>query len=683
MSTLFLLDNNQILDLYEIKLSDFEGYFRFHGSKNLNKDLVFKGYSYLYIPCEMSNLEYNSEGKQNRPTFSISNINNYVSNLIKDRNDLIGKRLYRKKVLAKDLDDENFGGPNKNTLGDRGFIVDFVNVDTFVINKKSSEDKNKVDFILSNILDIDGLTVPSRKVYNDFCPFQYRGSGCNYGKILNYDGPVIVVDSGANDSLANAINASNNNLEDNLIIWLDSDSGSKTYGSELTVKGNRLPDGINLSRLRNELYVPEENNWRLKRIGIKEEHWKYVDPLATFVLGGSDRSFAGIIAGPLGGLFGLGKKKKPKFYMPGIKGDQVLTWTNKAGDINTGGSPAAENIVTLNNKPLKFSSSYRDALDGVYFVGSRGMEIDYDFTSGSEYSIFCVYRYYPAAVYNEYKTSEMKLLKSGPNWHLGDKYNNSRFNSTETMSDRSLDIYGFKCAYATVGDNSTSHQYFMDGVDFSTLLPSPSGDDSRPTVNLAVSGVECVIYEIIILDKKLELLEYKNIYSYLARKYPLRANPFVTGQGVQKSSKEFFVESGFENTNLGIPIADENDKLFYKSDLDARSYNIEASLLSYRGDYNSKTSYKKGDFVRVPPQLNFEFSQQYSQNNNEPPSRYFICINDNGALNLNPLFFSNVWVEDKCGKKLKSCLLRFNNGVPIPFGGFPGTVPYEYKLPGA
>ena len=119
MSDLFLLDNNQIVDLFEIKLNDFEGSLRFHGSKNYNKDLVYDGQIYLYIPCELSMLSHTSEGKQSRPTFTIANINNFITNVMKDRSSLIGRRLTRKRVMARDLDDINFGGENKNPFGQK------------------------------------------------------------------------------------------------------------------------------------------------------------------------------------------------------------------------------------------------------------------------------------------------------------------------------------------------------------------------------------------------------------------------------------------------------------------------------------------------------------------------------------------------------------------------------------
>ena len=200
MSNLFLLTNSEVIDLFEIKLNDFEGYFYFHGSKNFEKDLVFQGRTYLYIPCEMSNLQYGSDGKQNRPVIKISNVNNFISNLIKDRGNLLGKEFNRKKMLAKDLDAVNFGGASKNPLGSSGF-KDFISNDKFVVNKKNSENKERVEFELSNILDIDGLTCPSRKVYNNTCQWQYRGHGCNYGKILNYNGPNVQITKPTKTSL--------------------------------------------------------------------------------------------------------------------------------------------------------------------------------------------------------------------------------------------------------------------------------------------------------------------------------------------------------------------------------------------------------------------------------------------------------------------------------------------------
>jgi len=80
-NTFYKLDNYVIIDLYEIELENNEGYLRFHGSKNFDRNIVFNGNDYLFIPCEFSNLEKATTGKQSRPTIKISNIN-YLFSLI-------------------------------------------------------------------------------------------------------------------------------------------------------------------------------------------------------------------------------------------------------------------------------------------------------------------------------------------------------------------------------------------------------------------------------------------------------------------------------------------------------------------------------------------------------------------------------------------------------------------------
>ena len=64
---------------------------------------------------------------------------------------------------------------------------------------------------------------------------------------------------------------------------------------------------------------------------------------------------------------------------------------------------------------------------------------------------------------------------------------------------------------------------------------------------------------------------------------------------------------------------------------------------------------------------------------------FFICISQQGSKGINPLDNSIIWKEDKCSKSLSGCSLRFGSdqeiAKKIPFGGFPGTVDYDYELP--
>ena len=79
MNTLFKLNNYVVIDLFEIELESNEGYLRFHGSKNFNKNLIFQNKEYIFIPCEFSQFETTSDGRQGRPKIKIGNVNNYFS----------------------------------------------------------------------------------------------------------------------------------------------------------------------------------------------------------------------------------------------------------------------------------------------------------------------------------------------------------------------------------------------------------------------------------------------------------------------------------------------------------------------------------------------------------------------------------------------------------------------------
>lgn len=190
MKTFFKLDNYVVFDLYELELESTEGYLRFHGSKNFSKGIIFQGQEYVFIPSELSNLQTSSDGKQSKPTLKIANINNYISYILKDRKDLIGKRFVRKKILAKDLDTINFTD-GINPFGISSFKT-YIAYDKFLINMKKSENKEFVELELATKIDIQNLTLPARKVTNDTCSWGYRCCGCNYGNTPDYKGPSFI-----------------------------------------------------------------------------------------------------------------------------------------------------------------------------------------------------------------------------------------------------------------------------------------------------------------------------------------------------------------------------------------------------------------------------------------------------------------------------------------------------------
>jgi lambda family phage minor tail protein L len=623
MSNLFLLDNTSVLDLFEIKLNDFDGYFRFHGSKNLKSNIVFKGKEYLFIPCEISNLEYSSEAKQNRPTLSIANINNYISNLIKDRKDLIGKRFYRKKILTKDLDDVNFGGSNKNTLGASSFSS-FISVDTFVIQKKNSENKDKVEFQLANILDLDGQTVPSRKVYNDICQWQYRGYGCNYGKLSNYDGPTIPVKKTKFDTLDSVISAPSNALSTtNLSLWLNNITG-KTYGSTIEVASS--------------------------------------------------------------------SGKKYLFQ-------KLTAWQDSSTIINTSGTAKT---ITPTSNIKKFTNSGRlNNQEGVFLLAEDSLLIDsLFFGSGNDLTIFYV---------SETTNKRFDVARNGaPNggyiargltsentatnkdFLLGyDKgYSDVVYPSSSFANDKK--IWGYydlsPKIYAYSNQSGGNKIFYKNGTTLFTRTGSLDLDALKLSFNkIAGQTSDIVIYEIIIFNKILNDSAIKSVFSYLSTKYNIEVANYFENIETVKGSTIFSQSAYSQEGNLGVTIADENNKLFlkYPDNIYSNFESYGLTSLTYKGDYNSNTIYAQGDFIKIDEEIDFDFNETVIQKNSILPSRFFVCLSNEGVIGKHPMDYTNIWKEDKCSRNLNGCSLRFNNTSNIPFGSFPATLSYDYKLPGS
>lgn len=624
MPNLFLLDNTSVLDLFEIKLNDFDGYFRFHGSKNMNQNIVFKGKQYLFIPCEISNLEYSSEAKQNRPTLSISNTNNYISNLIKDRRDLIGKRFYRKKILAKDLDDINFGGSNKNNLGVSSF-TSFISVDTFIIQKKNSENKDKVEFQLANILDLDGQTVPSRKVYNDICQWQYRGSGCNYGKLSDYNGPIIPVKKTKFATLSDVINLSTNDIATtDLSLWLTNTASTKTFSGSVTLRSS------------------------------------------------SGKTF----------IF-----------------EKITAWNDNAPSIS---GNSAKTISFSSTNPKRFTNIGRlNNQEGVFLTGDDRMLIDTSyFGSGNDVTIF-----YIAEMTNKRIDTARNAAPnggviqrglvsstedSGKNFLLGydGGFADVVFPSNTFAQDKKIWGYYDLSAkiYGYTHESGAKNALYKNGTQlFSKNISSELNSLKLGFNLLGGKQSDIVIYEMIVFTKVLNSNAIKSVFSYLSTKYNIDISNYY--ENVETiDSKTIFSNSNFsEEGNLGVPMADENNKLFLKFPDNIYS-NFESyglTSLNYKGDYNTNTAYAQGDFVKIDEEIDFDFNESFIQKNSILPSRFFVCISKEGSVGKHPMDYSNLWKEDKCSRNLNGCCLRFNGGSNIPFGSFPGTLSYDYKLPGS
>jgi len=174
----------ELFEIYEIKGS--EDVLRFHGGLNeISKSIIFDSKEYYYIPCNAEGFESRNDGKISRPTIKIINFDGFLSKYIKDKDDLLGAKIKRIRTFIKFLDKDNFLNYDNeidywNSMGINPDPESKLRDENWVINQKMVEDKFAIQFELSSSLDLENVTVPKRKIINNYCYWKYRGRGCEY-----------------------------------------------------------------------------------------------------------------------------------------------------------------------------------------------------------------------------------------------------------------------------------------------------------------------------------------------------------------------------------------------------------------------------------------------------------------------------------------------------------------------
>jgi lambda family phage minor tail protein L len=179
------LEPDTLIELYEIDLGEQDGLYRFHPGKNNLKDIMLSDaqgelQTYYPLPIETSGWEMKGDGSLPRPKLLMANPQGLISDAIKRRGDLIGNTIIRKRIFMKFLDNENFPDNfNPFAIPDPNSRFDD---DIFTINRKTQENKYYIEWELVSPLELEDVQVPARTMIADYCPWQYRGEGCSYGK---------------------------------------------------------------------------------------------------------------------------------------------------------------------------------------------------------------------------------------------------------------------------------------------------------------------------------------------------------------------------------------------------------------------------------------------------------------------------------------------------------------------
>ena len=190
-----------IIDLFEIKLTeDVNGVkdtLRYHAGKNgLISNIVYDGKTYPAAPVEVDGFEFSVKGTLPRPTLRVANVNGAISSLLALYNPLKA-RARRIRTFAKFLDLANFNQVQSSqtedddavtTEGGDNLIYQTFNdtadpdakmVETWYIDRVSSENLQFVEFELTAKLDLTNLQLPRRTV-TEFCQWEYREHECPY-----------------------------------------------------------------------------------------------------------------------------------------------------------------------------------------------------------------------------------------------------------------------------------------------------------------------------------------------------------------------------------------------------------------------------------------------------------------------------------------------------------------------
>lgn len=181
------LEQTAIMELFEFYFDPNIAPFRFHaGTNGIQKDIIYAGNKYTAIAVETEGFEVNIMGRLPRPKITIANIDQIVTNIMRNYSDFRDSRFVRLKVFLKHIDNENFEN-NQNPFGQPNELM-YISREKFLVSQKIAENTKLVQFELITPFDLENLQTASRSIYGRYCYWQYRGCGCEYkGDLIETD----------------------------------------------------------------------------------------------------------------------------------------------------------------------------------------------------------------------------------------------------------------------------------------------------------------------------------------------------------------------------------------------------------------------------------------------------------------------------------------------------------------
>ena len=168
------LEPSALITLFELKLTfDVNGVnqtFYYHaGTNELKSNIVFGGVTYVAAPVQVKGFDKKTKGTLPRPTFSVANADNAITNLMLLYSPL-NAELKRIQTCKKFIDAVNFSS-GTNATADPTAI--FQTDDIWYIDRVASETPELVTFELTARINLQNLRLPKRQIV-EYCPWKYR-----------------------------------------------------------------------------------------------------------------------------------------------------------------------------------------------------------------------------------------------------------------------------------------------------------------------------------------------------------------------------------------------------------------------------------------------------------------------------------------------------------------------------
>ena len=173
------INPSAIIELFKLQLSTAihgaNTTYRFHSGSSLNANgrIVWKTEEYFRFPIKAEGFAF-QKGQLPRPKLIISNATGLISSILLSvnetttGNDLTGATVTRIRTLAKFIDAVNFPG-NTNPFGTPDPTAEFPQ-EKYAIDRKSTENREVVEFELAAPTDLAGVRIPKRQCTRSIFP---------------------------------------------------------------------------------------------------------------------------------------------------------------------------------------------------------------------------------------------------------------------------------------------------------------------------------------------------------------------------------------------------------------------------------------------------------------------------------------------------------------------------------